>query len=113
MTRDFYVNALKNAAKIASTQAIVAAIIAACPPLIILKPVLNFIIGKIMEFAIDQTEMGAFFWYIDLRTSEQGREFESAVLKHQTTIKEGTDEEKKKAEQELIVSFKRFIKFNS
>lgn len=66
-----------------------------------------------MEFALDQTEMGAFFWYIDLRTSEQGREFQSAVLKHQTAIKEGTNEEKQKAEAELIVSFKRLAKFNS
>lgn len=66
-----------------------------------------------MEFAIDQTEMGAFFWYIDLRTSEQGREFENSVLKHQKILKEGTNEEKQLSEKELIVSFKRFIKFNS
>jgi hypothetical protein len=91
----------------------VIAICGAAPPLVIIKPFLNFIIGRIIEFALDKTELGIFFKYIDLRTSEQGREFEKAALNHSNKLKDGTDEEKKLAEKDLILAFKRFAKFSS
>ena len=112
MTRDEYVQGLKYAAKYVSTQATVAAIIAAAPFLAPFKIVLDAIIGKIMEFAVDKTELGLFFLYIDLRTNQQAKDFESAVYRFVNAKKEGTDEDKKKAELDLIDNFKRLAKFN-
>lgn len=79
----------------------------------LLNPIFGFIVGKVLEIAIRETEIGAFFLYIDLRTSAQGREFEEVMRKNLEAQKGSDPAAKEKAERELIASFKNFVKFTT
>ena len=79
----------------------------------IFGPILGAVIGKILEIAIKYTEMGAFFLYIDLRTSAQGRAFEKAAFANVNAQKSNDAKVRANAEKELIDSFRAFIKFTN
>lgn len=113
MTRDEQVNAIKFIAKEGSTKTIVSAIVAACPPLVIFSPVLSFLIGLIIGYAVDKTEIAAFFKYIDLRTNAQASEYEKASNEYALAKKSGDKEKITNAEKNLIAAFKRFAKLNT
>jgi hypothetical protein len=119
-SRDEYVELLKSTALSLGKREIMPLLLSQLPKALttgflgaVLSPVLGFIVGKVLEIAIRETEIGAFFLYIDLRTSAQGRDFEKAaranLLKQQT----GTPEEKAAAEKELISAFKSFVKLTN
>ncbi|MGZ3744421.1 MAG: hypothetical protein ACXVB1_00025 [Pseudobdellovibrionaceae bacterium] len=114
-TRDDYVAALKTAAISIGKKAVMGSLISACPVLAapFLYPLVDFIVGKILTIAIDQTEMGAFFLYIDLRVASQSKDFELAAYKNHEAQKNGTEEEKKKAEADLIKKFNAFVVLTS
>jgi hypothetical protein len=85
-------------------------------PFISLGPfsiIAGYIVGKILEIAIKETEFGAFVMYVDFRTNAQGREFEAAALKHQEAQKSGTPEEKANAEADLINKFRALARWTN
>ncbi len=118
--RDAYVEFLKSTALSIGKKAVIEWLVAQLPAALvtgligsIFTPILGFAVGKILEVAINETEIGAFFLYIDLRTSAQGRAFESAAQTNLDKQKSGTPEEKAQAEKELVDAFRAFIKFTN
>lgn len=79
----------------------------------ILTPVLGFIVGKVLDIAIQETEIGLFFLYIDLRTSVQGRDFEKTMQANLDAQKSGDPAKQAKAEKELKDAFKAFVKITN
>ncbi len=78
----------------------------------IFSPITNLIISKIVFILVEKTEVGLFFLYTDMRVDQQGRNFSDAVMNNHRLQLEGTEDEKKQAEHELMVSFKTFASFN-
>lgn len=78
-----------------------------------MNPILGFVVGKVLEIAIRETEIGLFFLYIDLRTSTQGRDFEKYMRLNLDAQKNGTPEQKAKAEKELKDAFRAFAKLTN
>lgn len=119
-SRDEYVELLKSTALSLGKQEILPLLLSQLPAGMttgffgaILNPIYGFIVGTVLEIAIRETEIGAFFLYIDLRTSAQGRDFEKAARENLLKQKAGTPEEKAKAEKELIDAFKAFVKITN
>ncbi len=119
-TRDEYVELLKSTALSLAKQEVLPLLLGQLPIAMttgflgaILNPVLGFVVGKVLEITIQETEVGAFFLYIDLRTSIQGREFEKAARENLLKQKTGTPEERARAEKELKDAFKAFIKLTN
>jgi hypothetical protein len=77
------------------------------------NPIASMIVSKILEIAIRETEIGAFFGFIDLRTSMQGKDFEGAAYKYKIASEGRNDEEKRIAEKNVIDAFNKLIKFTS
>lgn len=114
-TADDYVNAIKNGFKTVFVGLAMGVIVSAVPPLGL--PWINWLIRAILDWIIglvlDKAEMLAFFGYIDLRTSMEGRDFEKTALEKHSILLNGTDKEKEDAEKELIEKFRRFGKFTT
>ena len=79
----------------------------------IIRQITEFFVEYVLKIMINKTEMAAFFMYIDLRVSAQGREFEAAALNNFKVQQNGTPEEKANAEKILIDSFRALIKFSN
>lgn len=118
-TRDEYVELIKSTALSAGKKAVMQIIIKQFPSLAsgflgtVVTPIIGMFVGFILEAAIRQTEMGIFFLYIDLRTSAQGRDFEKFARANFEAQKNGTPEQKARAEKELINSFRALAKFTN
>lgn len=119
-TRDEYVELLKSTALSLGKQEVLPLLLAQLPSGLttgfvgsLFNPILGFIVGKALEIAIRETEIGAFFLYIDLRTSAQGREFEKAARENLLKQQNGTPEERAAAEKELKSAFKAFVKLTN
>lgn len=119
-SRDEYVELLKSTALSLGKQKVLPLLLAQLPAKMttgffgaILNPLFGLIVGKALEIAIRETEMGAFFLYIDLRTSAQGRAFEGAARKNIEAQLNGTPEQAAKAERELIENFRAFVKLTN
>lgn len=117
---DDYVKFLKDLALSIGKKQVLALLIPALPTGLttgfigtLLNPLFGFIVGLVLEFAIRETEIGMFFLYIDLRTSAQGRDFEAAARANLDKQKNGSPEQKAKAEKELIDAFRAFVKFTN
>ena len=115
MNIDQYVETIKNAALTTGTTLVMSYILARQPLLSspVLKAVTQWIVEKVLGIAIMHTEMGAFFLFIDFRTSAQGRAFFESALKNQAALKSGNEEEIKRAEQEVIDNFRALVKFTT
>jgi hypothetical protein len=115
MNRQEYADLIKNAALSAGKKLVVNYIVQKIPffGLTFVNPILGFFVGQVLEIAIMKTEIGAFFLFIDMRTSQQGRDFQSAALNNFQVQKTGTPEEKKNAEMALIDSFRALAKFTN
>lgn len=79
----------------------------------VINPIAGFIVGYVLKIAIRETEMGAFFLYIDTRTNKQGVAFIDAAIANRVAQETGSLEEKANAEQRLIDSFRAFVKFTN
>lgn len=118
-TRDEYVDLMKSAFVTISVRIVsngVSAVLAAFG-LGGLSGFLSFFINALMKkfftwFAA-QTEFQAFFFFIDTRVGQQGRDFENAAYKNREAQTNGTKEEKQKAENELWVAFKNLASLKS
>jgi hypothetical protein len=115
MTRDEYVELIKDSAIELGVKSSMAWLTSQFSFIGLSIP--NFFVTKIVEvvltIAIKHAEMGVFFTYIDLRTSKQGKEFEEAALRNKQVKENGTEDEKKKAEQDFIDKFRAFAKFTN
>lgn len=118
MNRQEYVDLIKSATLGAAKQGVLDYISAKLPSLFtgligkIATPILGFFVGKILSIAIEKTELGIFFLYTDFRVTAQGRDFEAYALANLNVRKNGTPEEIKNAEINLINAFRNFAKFN-
>lgn len=78
-----------------------------------LGPFTKMVITKVVTKAYEQGEMAVFFKYIDMRVDAQGSAFSAAAIKNFQVQQTGTEDEKKKSEQELIAAFKSFAKLSN
>lgn len=78
-----------------------------------LAPLLQLIIDKLVGIILDQTELAVFMKYIDIRTTLQGRDFYKAMEDNQLALKNGSDNDKKIAEQNLKDTFRAFVKLTN
>lgn len=113
MTRDEYVKMIKSTALSFGKSAVFAALVVEAPWIKIppFSWIFDYLIGLILQKALDETEIGAFFLYMDFRMSAQGKDFEQAALKNREVQLHGTEEEKKDAEEKLAIALRnlRFV----
>jgi hypothetical protein len=110
-TFDEYVSILKDSAIKLGVQALERELSKRLPFLFwpVISPITSLILTKLVSLLIKQTEFGAFFVYIDMRVTSQGRAFQRAALQNYKVQQTGTEEEKKNAEEELIRRFRNLV----
>lgn len=115
MTRDEYVDLIKSTALDLGSRFAMRYLIARFSfiALPIIGPIVEWAVGYILRIAIRETEMGAFFAFIDTRTNQQGVKFTDAAIRNRIAQTTGSAEDKIKAEQELIDSFRAFVKLTN
>jgi len=115
MDRDAYVDLLKSTALDLGQRFVMQYLVSKIPflALPIINPIAGFLVGYVLKIAIRETEMGAFFLYIDTRTNKQGVAFVEAAQANRAIQASGTAEEKAQAEKVLIDSFRAFIKLTN
>jgi hypothetical protein len=114
-SRDEYVETIKKAALTAGKHWVMEYIVrkVAFFSLSFPNAIMGILVGKVLEIAIMKTELGAFFLFIDLRTSAQGRAFYKAAIKNKLAQESGNKEEQRLAELEVINTARPLIKFAS
>jgi len=114
-THDEYVKALMSTAKDMLTKSIMSALVTRLPFLGIrfLNPLLGFLVAKLAEIVIYETEMAIFLGFTDLRVNAQGKDFSAAAVENARIQKNGTSEQKAAAETKLINSFREFVKLRN
>ncbi len=114
MNQQQYADLIKQAALSMGKKFVFNFVVSKIPILgnVVFGPVVGWVIGKVLEIAILKTEMGLFFIYIDLRTSQQGRDFQDAAFKNALAQKGTNEKLKKEYEKNLIDSFRAFVKFS-
>lgn len=112
MTRDEYVELLKSAALDAGTKLVMSYLVSRIPffALKFINPIVGYVVGAILRIAIRETEFGAFFLFIDMRTDLQAKAFEEAAIKNANAK---TPEEKKDAQDNLVLKFREFVKLRN
>ena len=115
MTRDEYAELMKSAALSAGAKGVMTYLASQSSffTLPIVNPIVSFIVQTVIRIALEKGEMGAFFFYIDMRTSAQGRAFEQAAIRNREAQQKGTNEEKRIAESNLIQSFRALARFTN
>lgn len=115
MTRDDYVEGIKSAFTTLGNRVAMTFLTTQFP--ILLNPILNkivaYFVNLVIESMVNHAEMQAFFIYIDLRTSEQGRDFGEAAIKNAKAQKSGSQKEKDAAEKDLINKFRALAKLTN
>jgi len=119
-TRDEYVEQLKSTFLSLGKQQVLKLLLAQLPARLtsgflgtLLNPILGFLVGKVLEIAIREAEIGAFFLYIDMRVKGQSKEFEGKMAAHLEAQKSGDPVRIAKAEKELKDAFKAFVKITN
>lgn len=115
MNRDEYVSAIKEAFITLGAEAAKKYLVARIPLLAwpFFSPVSNILIRMVLEGAVKNGEAQAFFEYIDMRVGRQGGRFEEAAKKNLEVRKNGTKEEIRAAELELMAAFAAFARLTS
>ncbi len=115
ITTDEYVAAIKSALVQAGKKLVMEWLVSRFPffSLGLVNPLMAMLVGKILEIAFTQTELGLYIGYVNLKTTRQGQEFEAAALASYKVQKSGSPKEKQDAEKALIDHFRIFVKFNS
>ena len=115
-SRDEYVAKIKAAAISVGKYGVMEALVLKVPFLLkygFLGNVASAVVGLVLSFAVNKTEMGAFFLYVDMRVGEQRDSFMSDADANWKAQQSGTREEKKRAEENLVNSFRKFAKLTS
>lgn len=109
-TRDEYASQIKSAFLSLGKQAAMRFLITKFPflGLSIINPIVGFFVEMVLTALITETEMAAFFLYIDMRTGSQSKAFEQATKENQLAQIHGTPNEKKLAEEKLRRVFREF-----
>lgn len=76
-------------------------------------PLTKLVVTKVVTKAYEKGEMLVFFKYIDMRVDAQGIAFTEAAIKNHQAQLNGTEDEKKLAEKNLIAAFKSFAKLSN
>ena len=115
MKRDEYIVLVKDAAVKIGTKALMNALVSrfAFIGLPFFNPVIGMIVGQLVSILVKETEFRLFLEFVDFRINTQAKEFENAAKEYSRIQKDGTDDQKKNAEQKLISSFRRFAKFTT
>lgn len=115
MNHDEYVRFLKDTAISQAKKGVLKIIFSKLPFLTWgpLGSLVGLAVGKVLEIAVNQTEMGAFFYFTDLRVSRQGRDYQEALEENMEAQKNGTDQDKAKAEEKLKNSFRELVKITN
>jgi hypothetical protein len=115
-SRDEYVSAMKQAFVSIATRLTIAwaatlsSGVTANP---FLSKIIELIANHLFQFLANQSELGAFFLYIDTRVGLQSKDFEDAAFNNWKVQQNGTKDEKKKAETDLWLKFKTFAVLTS
>jgi hypothetical protein len=116
-TRDEYVETIKHAFLTMGDDLVMAYILVKMPWMStpFLKQICQFFVNAVLTIAVNKTEMGAFFLFIDFRTSAQGRDFydKAVVNRDVQTNPKSTPEEKERAKQDAIDNFRALVKFSA
>lgn len=112
MNADAYAEMIKQAAFSTGKHLVLKFVVGKLPFMgnIFFGPIVGFFVGKVLEIAILKTEMGIFFTFIDLRTSQQGREFAAAALANIEAQKSSDPKVRANAEKKQIDAFRVFVK---
>lgn len=115
MKFDTYLQKLKEQAVIDATKSAVAILVKKMAwlgwgPI---APILNFFISKVVNIIIWNTEVGAYFKYIDFRVDEQGKEYFQALVTNFNLQTNGSESEKKDAEEKLKLAFRNLVKLTN
>ena len=78
----------------------------------LVKPILGFVVGVVIETLIKHTVLGAKFVQIDLSTVEDANRFAQAAYKNQEVQAQGTAAQKKASENEVIEAARRLLVFD-
>ena len=115
MNRDDYIELIKSTALDLGQRFVMEYLVAKLPFLAwpIVNPIASFIVGYVLKIAIHKTEFGLFYRYIDTRTNKQGVAFMEAAIRNRKVQENGTPKEKAKSEEELIDTFRAFVKFTN
>lgn len=113
MNTDLVVDSLKSALVRIGTEGVMSALVTAAPffGLPVIHTITKYVVESILKFVVNETELGAYFLYVDRYTKAQAGRFEEAALKNQEAQKYGTEEEKRLAEEELIRRARELIKY--
>ena len=115
-SRDDYVSAIKAAYVSISTRLTLAWAVSFFPaswnPIVlkIVKMILEPLLKHIFTYLPFQTELAAFFYYIDTRVGSQSQGFEAAAFENFRIQQTGTKQEKKDAEEKLWKAFEPFAR---
>ena len=113
MTLDDHISTIKSSLQSLLVNVAMVKIASVMPLPTPVRNIVESLISRVIGFFLDQTELKAFFVYTDFRTSKQGNEFYQAAINNQRAQQEGTDEEKRLAEEDLIKSFNSLVKLTS
>lgn len=110
--RDEYVASVKSAFVTIGKDAVMKLLIQKVPFLSLpfLNPLASMLVGWILTQVVDATETGLFFLYIDMRVNTQAKDFEQAAYANRRAQLTGTPEEKRRAEENLKDTFRKFIR---
>lgn len=113
--RDEYVDSIKSAFVSLATKFAVSWAISLSPVFAnkFISKIIELISNSLFRFLANQTELGAFFLYIDTRVGEQASEFNEAALHNWKVQQNGTKEEKAQSEADLFAKFKPFALLKS
>lgn len=114
-TQQEYVDLIKSSLLQALKKVVMQVIIKNIPMFgnFFFNPIVGFIVNKILTIAIDTAEMGAFFLYVDFRTSAQGKAYEQAAIANRNAQLKGTPIEKKLAEENLIKCLRDLVRLGN
>ena len=110
---------LKSAAISIGKQAVMSRLAVLLPGLFlgavggIVNPIVGYVVEKILVMAVVEGEMGAFFWFIDIRVNDQGDDFIEAAKRFALAKQSGDKDAVKKAEDNLKKKFKPFVHLSS
>lgn len=115
MTHEEYVKTIKSSMAVVITKAAMISIISKVPLLgsSYLSPAVSWVLSKLVEFILNQTETMIFLGYIDMRVNKQADEYIAAANHNFKIQQNGTPEEKRKAEEVLFEKFKAFARFSN
>ena len=114
-SRDVYVDVIKEAFITLGKKAAMEFIVAKLPFLqsgfgaIIVNPIVGYFITMAVKGITEGAETAAFFLYIDMRVGEQGKDFEAAAYENYRAQREGTPEEKLRAENNLKITLRNLV----